>query len=70
MIIGNIIIKRSKTIRKNLKKYKIISDSQKWLRVLEIYECRIFGLCIYRNEISFQKAKNKILNENSEPAGQ
>lgn len=60
MIVGNIVIKRARTIRKRIQnrnsKDKILLE-----RMLQIYNCRLFGLCIYRTENDYIKMKQRIL---------
>jgi hypothetical protein len=53
MRIGKIIIRKASTIKKriHLNKYDLVYTA----RMLQIYECRILGLCIYRSEPSFKK---------------
>jgi len=53
-------IRRAKTIRKILQSRPV--DYQYFDRLLTIYECRLFGLCIYRTTHSFDKLKYKFIN--------
>jgi hypothetical protein len=57
--IGNYILRRSSTIKKRLintkRKDKIVIA-----RTMQIYQCRMFGVCFYRSENSYEKLKKEI----------
>lgn len=63
MQIGSLIIHRSATIRKRLENHGKEFNSRVFARTMQIYLCRVFGFCIYRDEKSYQKLANKILND-------
>lgn len=70
MKIGRIVIHRSSKLRKLLTEFRSLREERHdWWRTLGIYQSRIFGICIYRNEVSVNKTLKKILNENSGPQG-
>jgi hypothetical protein len=52
MKIGNIIINTSKKIRRKIIQHPdfIEQNNYDFIRLSQIYSCRLFGLCIYRTE--------------------
>lgn len=72
MKIGIYYIKSAKSIRKSItsklkeisKDYVISDETQKQhlIRLLQIYSCRFFGVCFYREEYVFKNETNDILN--------
>ena len=63
MKLGKHIIRKSSTIKKRLIDHPECINSLDFWKVLQIYECRIFGLCIYRDTHSEKELYNKILNK-------
>jgi len=66
LMFKNIIIHKASEVRKVLVKMrdgKVDGDKILWLRLSQIYSCRIFGLCIYRNEATYKQESKKILQE-------
>jgi len=61
MKIGKIIIRKSSDVRNILINNLSIGSSKEFVRVFQIYQCRIFGLCIYRKSIG--TIKDDILEE-------
>lgn len=61
MRIGEHIIRRSSVIRKKLIKWPEEMGSHTYWAVLQIYQCRIFGLCHYRTTDSDRKLHEKFL---------
>lgn len=63
---GKLIIKSASSIKKKLLDEKGDHLSKEFLRIMQIYECRFLGLCIYRNEDSYKETRKKILKEKRE----
>ena len=63
MKIGNIIINRSSKIRKILLKKPSKSMQSTWQDLMQIYSCRIFGFCVYRDLPTYRKEYKKIIAE-------
>lgn len=61
MKIGKVYIHKAKTILNRLNERKY--DEKYFKRVVQIYECRVLGLCIYRTEHSYQGMYTKIYSE-------
>jgi hypothetical protein len=67
MQIGNYIIRRSKTIKKLL----LNSDNPKlmpFIRIMQVYQCRIFGFCFYRSEASYEKLRKEVMSSRKKRA--
>jgi hypothetical protein len=59
ILYGRYIVKRARTIKKLLLKAKY-KDNITFNRMLQIYNCRIFGICFYRGEGLFRRDKRII----------
>ena len=59
MIIGKYVIRKARTIKNKLINRQCGSDED-ITRMLQIYNCRIFGICFYRTESEFHKEKHQI----------
>lgn len=64
MRIRNFIIHRASTIKLQLIGEIMKQDVKRtnFIRLMQIYECRLFGVCIYREEHCFNKLKKEILD--------
>jgi len=58
MIVGKYIIHKSSYILNILASEP--KDEKLYDRMMQIYECRLFGLCVYRNEQSFKKLESLV----------
>jgi hypothetical protein len=67
MKIGNIIIHRASTMRKilvrNVDTIVTRSDQRMFDQVFQAYQCRVFGICIYRSTDSDERLKRRIIKE-------
>ena len=68
-ILGKYFIRNARGIRRQLiqklKENDIPDNNLLTTRILQIYSCRIFGLCFYRGENTHEKEVREILNEAS-----
>ncbi len=65
MKIGKYIITRASVIKKIIiDNYKAHKPEDSITRLIQIYECRIFGLCFYRDENSFKQVIQDLYNIN------
>ena len=60
---NKLIVRKAKTIRKIIVEKPITINDLLLDMMIQIYECRIFGLCVYRTEASYKKQKNENLEE-------
>jgi len=59
MIIGKYVIRRSKTI-KDILIDRESANKEHTTRMLQIYSCRIFGLCFYRADPVYCEERKEI----------
>jgi hypothetical protein len=59
MVIGKYVIRKARTIKNRLINRKRGNDEDV-TRLLQIYSCRIFGVCFYRTDTEFYKEKKEI----------
>lgn len=59
MVIGKYVIRKARTIKNRLINRKRGSDEDV-TRMLQIYNCRIFGICFYRVDTEYYKEKKEI----------
>lgn len=62
MVIGKYVINSSKKIKNRILNRKSINHDD-LIRMIQIYNSRIFGLCFYRTEIEYQKDHKKLTNK-------
>jgi len=60
MKLGKYVIHRASTIKRLLGTSNLDIKSDWMIRLIQIYECRILGLCFYRNELSYYGLKDQI----------
>lgn len=70
MKIGKFIIRNAGGLRRTfiskLKERGLHGDGPVKERILQIYSCRILGLCIYRDEVTYEIEGREILKEASD----
>lgn len=67
MKIGKFIIRNAGELRRTfinkIKERDLHDNSPIKARILQIYNCRILGLCFYRDEATYEKEEREILKE-------